>query len=400
MSAAEQGPVTTGLVERVKNILLKPNDEWARIDDEAATVAGLYLGYACILAAIGPLAQLIGGQLFGYNALFVSFRPSLGAAVTGAVVRYLLSLAGVFVLALVIDALAPSFGGTKNRIQAFKVAVYSSTAAWVAAIFGLLPPLAILSIVGAYSLYLLYLGLPKLMKSPQDKAMGYTAVTVLAYVVIFVIIAAVSSAFVRASTGMMGGGLANTSAPSGQVVIGGAKVDLGKLDAAAKQMQAAANQAQASAEGKATAAAVPADTLKGMLPASLPTGYAQTDLSSESGGVGALQGSSAKGVYNKGSSRITLTITDAAAAGALATLGGAVNVQSEHQTATGYEKVHMDAGRMVSETWDSQAKIGKYSVMVASRFVVAADGEGADMSDLKGAVGAIPVDRLTALAKG
>ncbi len=179
--------------------------------------------------------------------------------------------------------------------------------------------------------------------------------------------------------------------------IGGTKVDIGKLDAAAKQMQAAA---QASADGKATVPAVPIDALKGMLPAALSSGYARSDISGESGGVGGLQGSSAEGVYNKGDSRITLTITDAAAAGALATLGGAMNVQSEHQTATGYEKVHMDGGRMVSEEWDSQAKSGKYSIMVGSRFIVAAEGQGAQMSDLKGAVGAVPVDRLAGLAKG
>ena len=398
MTAAEQGPVAEGLIARVKNILLAPKDEWARIEGEPATVGGLYVGYACILAAIGPLAGLIGGQLFGYNALIVSFHPSLIASITGAVVRYLLSLAGVFVLALVIDALAPSFGGTKNQIQALKVAVYSSTAAWVAAIFGLFPPLAILSILGVYGLYLLYLGLPQLMKAPQDKALAYTAVTVVAYIVIFVIIMAVSNAI--AGAGMMAAGVATNSAPAGQVSIGGAKVDLGKLDAAAKQMQAVATQAQGGADGKATVKAVPIDTLKGMLPTGLPSGYARSDLSGESGGVGGLQGSSAEGVYNKGDSRITLTITDAAAAGVLATLGGAVNVQSEHQTATGYEKVHMDGGRMVSEEWDGQAKSGKYSVMVGSRFIVAAEGQGADMSDLKGAVAQVSVDRLAGLAKG
>jgi hypothetical protein len=396
MAAAEQGPVAEGLVSRVKNILLTPNAEWTRIDSEPATVNGLFVGYACILAAIGPLASLIGGQLFGISILVASFKPPLIWAVCSAVVSYVLSLVGVFVLALVIDALAPTFGGTKNNIQALKVAVYSSTAAWVAGIFGLVPMLAILSILGLYSLYLLYLGLPKLMKAPQDKALGYTVVTVIAYIVIFVIIAAVAGAVTRMGAG--GAGLiASTSSPAGQVSIGGAKVDLGKLDAAAKQMQAAA---QASADGKATVQAVPIDTLKGFLPASLPAGYVRGEVSGDSGGAGAIQGSSAEGVYKKGDSQITLTITDTAAVGALATLGGALNVQSEHQTATGYQKVHMDGGRMVSEEWDNQAKSGKYSVMVASRFAVEAQGQGADMADLKGAVGQVPLDRLTALSKG
>ena len=397
MTALERGPASAGLVERVKNILLTPGAEWVRIEGEAASIKGLYVGYACILAAIGPLAQLIGGQVFGYGALGVSFRPSLIGAISGAIVSYVLSLAGVFVLALVIDALAPTFGGTKDRIQAMKVAVYSSTAAWVAAIFGLFPPLALLSILGIYGLYLLYLGLPTLMKAPKDKALGYTGLIVVAYIVIYLIIGAVVGAI--AGVGMMGaansiaGASVTSAAPAGQVNIGGAKVDLARLDAAAKQMQAAA-------DGKSNIVVVPIDTLKGMLPAALPTGYVRGDVSGESGGAGAIQGSSAEGVYNKGDSRITLTISDTGAAGALATLGGAMGVQSEHQTATGYEKVHLDGGRMVSEEWDNQSKSGKYSVMVGSRFMVAAEGQAGDIADLKAAVGSAPLDRLAALSKG
>ena len=395
MAAAEQGPVAEGLVSRVKNILLTPAAEWARIEVEPATTNGLFVGYACILAAIGPLASLIGGQLFGYGVWIASFKPPLIWSICSAVVSYVLSLVGVFVLALVIDGLAPNFGGTKNRIQALKVAVYSSTAAWVAGVFGLIPALGILALLGLYGLYLLYLGLPKLMKAPQDKAMTYTVATVVAYVVIFVVIAALTSAVARMGTGGMGVIAANAP-PTGQVTIGGTKVDLGKLDAAAKQMQAAA---KASADGKPTVQAVPIDTLKGMLPASLG-GFVRGEVSGESGGAGVIQGSSAEGVYKKGDAQITLTVTDTAAAGALATLGGALNVQSERQTPTGYEKVHMDGGRMVSEEWDNQAKSGKYSVMVGSRFVVEAQGQGADMSDLKGAVGAMPLDRLAAMSKG
>ncbi len=394
MTALERGPIPAGLVERVKNILLTPVSEWLRIDGEAASVKGLYVGYACILAAIGPLAQLIGGQLFGYHVLFVSFRPSLTGAISSAIVSYVLNLAGVFVLALVIDALAPTFGGAKDRIQALKVAVYACTAFWVAAIFGLIPPLWWLELVGVYSFYLLYLGLPVLMKAPKDKALGYTGVVMLVSAVILVIISMVSSALVGGpGIGTASSVAAATSTPTGQVNIGGASVDLAKLDAAAKQMQAAA-------DGKSKIVVVPIDTLKGMLPAALPAGYARGDVSGESGGAGAIQSSSAEGVYNKGDSRITLSISDTGAAGALATLGGAMGVQSEHQTATGYEKVHLDGGRMVSEEWDNQAKSGKYSVMVGSRFMVAAEGQAADMADLKSAVGAAPLDRLAAMSKG
>jgi hypothetical protein len=90
--------------------------------------------------------------------------------------------------ALVIDGLAPTFGGVKNFPNALKVAAYSSTAAWLAGIFQLIPPLSILGIVGLYSIYLLWLGLPVLMKSPPDRATGYTAaVVVIMFVIMFIV---------------------------------------------------------------------------------------------------------------------------------------------------------------------------------------------------------------------
>jgi len=185
------------LMDRVKNILLTPKTEWEVIDAEPATVADLYKGYVIPLAAIGPVAQAIGSSVFGYTVPFIgSYRTPPGAAITGAIVSYVLTLVGVYVLALIIDALAPSFNGTRNQIQALKVAAYSSTASWLAGIFGLIPGLRFLMIVGVYSLYLLYLGLPVVMKSPKEKAMGYTVVVIIAAIVLFMVIGLVAGMFV------------------------------------------------------------------------------------------------------------------------------------------------------------------------------------------------------------
>jgi hypothetical protein len=185
------------LVDRVKNILLKPKPEWDVIDAEPATVADLYKGYIIPLAAIGPVAQAIGSSVFGYTMPFLgTYRVPLGSAITGAIVTYVLTLVGVYVLALIIDALAPSFNGTKNQIQALKVAAYSSTASWVAGIFALIPGVRFLSILGLYSLYLLYLGLPVLMRSHREKALGYTVVVIIAAIVLFMVIGLVAGMFV------------------------------------------------------------------------------------------------------------------------------------------------------------------------------------------------------------
>ena len=185
------------LLERVKRILLTPKEEWPVIDAEPATVGGLYTGYIMPLAAIGPVAQAIGYSVFGYSVPFMrTYRTPVGTAITGAIVTYALTLLGVYVLALIIDWLAPNFNGSRNQIQALKTAAYASTASWVAGIFALVPGLRVLGILGLYSLYLLYLGLPVLMKAPQEKALGYTVVVIIAAIVLFMLIGMVAGMFV------------------------------------------------------------------------------------------------------------------------------------------------------------------------------------------------------------
>jgi Yip1 domain len=191
-----------GLVDRVKNILLNPRQEWSVIDTEPATVGELYTGYIVPLAAIPPVAQAIGYSVFGVSVPFLgTYRTPIGSALSGALVTYVLTLAGTYVLALIIDALAPNFGGTKSQIQALKVAAYSSTASWVAGIFALIPGLRFLSILGLYSLFLLYLGLPVLMKTPPEKALGYTVVVILAAIVLFLVVGLVAGRFMSIPMG-------------------------------------------------------------------------------------------------------------------------------------------------------------------------------------------------------
>jgi hypothetical protein len=127
----------------------------------------------------------------------------LGSAITSAVVAYVLTLAGTYVLALIIDGVAPTFNGQRSQIQALKVAAYSSTASWVAGIFLLIPGLRILTVLGLYSLYLLYLGLPILMKAPRERATGYTAVVVLAAIVLFMAIGVIAGRFMAVPTAAM-----------------------------------------------------------------------------------------------------------------------------------------------------------------------------------------------------
>ncbi len=192
------------LVERVKRLLLSPRTEWGVIDAESTTPAALYTGYVLPLAAIGPIAQVIGYSVFGISVPFLgTYRVPIGSAITNAILTYVLTLIATYLLGLIIDGLAPTFGAQRSPIQALKVAVYSSTPAWLAGVFALVPGLRPLQILGLYSLYLLYLGLPMLMKAPRDKAPGYTVVVVLASIVLFMVIGFTAGRFLAVPTAGM-----------------------------------------------------------------------------------------------------------------------------------------------------------------------------------------------------
>jgi Yip1 domain len=164
------------LIERVKSILLQPKAEWPKIAGETATAQSIYLGYVAILAAIGPLAVLI---------------RSGGIAIVGAVVQYVIALVVTFLLALIVDALAPTFGGEKNFVQSLKLTAYAYTAPWIAGVFLLIPVLGgIIALLAAiYAWYTFYLGVPVLKKCPQDKAVVYTIVVVVCGILLGVVLA-------------------------------------------------------------------------------------------------------------------------------------------------------------------------------------------------------------------
>ena len=185
------GPVTPppaaagSLVTRVINILTKPADEWRVIDGEATTIGKLILGYAVILAAIAPLAALLGMLLTPYGSYIFN---AFGFLLRLLLVVYAISLGTVVLLGFAINLLAPSLGGTANPVQAMKLAVYSGTAFWVAAIALLLSEWLWFVIGIGYGGYLVWLGLPVLMRVAADKAQAYTAAVVGIWVVLYIVL--------------------------------------------------------------------------------------------------------------------------------------------------------------------------------------------------------------------
>lgn len=198
MNVVEPGSAGASLFARASAILLRPHETWDLIDAETTEIPDLYKTYVAPLAAIPAVCGAVGLLgLGGIHIFGVHLRPSLTGVVTEMVVSYVLTLVGVYVLALVIDELAPRFGAARGRTQAFKLAAYSGTAWWVAGIFRLLPGIGgvFMLLGGLYTLYLMYLGLPKLMKVDDDRTTPYLAVSLVVTLLLTILIAMLSSCF-------------------------------------------------------------------------------------------------------------------------------------------------------------------------------------------------------------
>ncbi len=418
---AEPAPRQPALVARVMGILINPDAEWQRIDREPASVGSLFMGYILILAAIGPIAHMLGGLVFGYG-FFVKVHPSLMWALEGAIVTYVLTIVGAFISMLVVDFLAPSFKGQRNQIQALKLVAYGWTAAWVAGIFGLIPALGILGLLGLYSLYLFYRGVPVMMKTPPDRAMAYTIVVVIVNIVIFILIGFMTSLVIGPGE-LMGAmtrgaslqGSGDTGDSSGtKLSFPGGQIDLGQLQQAAKNIENAAKNlptpvpgaagggtqpGQPAQPGQSAQPGVPTNSLKALLPDTLPNGMPRTKFSAGSGQVAGFGGTGVEARYGTDANGITLNVVDMGTMGAFAAMGTALGISANTEDENGYTKMGKVDGNTAIEEFDRKAQTAKYTIIIGSRFLIHAEGSSVTMDQVKAAAATIDLGKLAALLK-
>lgn len=218
MDKQELTPDVAGITTRAKAILMNPAGEWPVIAAEQQTPKDVFIKYAVPLAAIGPIATMIGSLVFGYGAFGVTYRPGIMTALGSAIASYVLALIGLWVVSWVANFLSPKFGGKDDFASAFKLVAYSMTASWLAGIFGLLPALSFLSILGLYGLYLLYKGATPVMNVPEDKSVVYTIVTVVVAAVVSVVFGMIAAAVAGAGAIASGGLSAADSVTGGDEV--------------------------------------------------------------------------------------------------------------------------------------------------------------------------------------
>ncbi len=194
------------IVERVKNILLNPKQEWEVIEKETTDIPQLITGYLLLLALIPAVASFIGYWLIGVKVPFYGHMGSFSWGIKYAIMAFVSPLVSAFIAAFVINALAESFGSQKDMRRAMQLVVYSFTASLVAGIFNIIPTLGIIAtLAGIYGLYILYVGLQPMMKTPQEKVTSYFVVSLLVMIVVSIVVGAILSAIIIGRGAMTAG---------------------------------------------------------------------------------------------------------------------------------------------------------------------------------------------------
>ena len=411
------------LFTRVKNLLLTPKTEWPAIAAEPATISSIYTKFIVVMAAVPAVIGFLEGSVLGYSLPFVgtTLRVPMSIGITGMVVQYAAGLLGTFLFALVIDALAPTFGGQKNQVQALKAAAYMATPVYVASILQILPVLGALAILAGlvYAIYQLYIALQATMKAPQEKAVGYTAVSILVAIVAAVILnmVLVAIGFGFGGRGMMGamgaaaaarsaiGDTADPQDTAGQMSDWAKRIETAGAAAEAAQ-KSGSPQAAAQAAGAAIATALggdpntkalSTDQLKSFVPATL-LGMKRTDLEANRGNAAGVQTAEVEARYSADNGKsVRLKIQDLAFANGLMALGSKFGVENEHSSDDGFEKSYTESGRWVQESWNNKSNSGKYSLMLGERFNVEVEGDAGSLAELKTALSTLNLSGLEAL---
>jgi hypothetical protein len=394
-------------------MFVTPKTEWDVIAAEATPPKQIVTGYVLPLAAVAAIAGLIGAVVIGTTVPMVgTVRSSVMGGLLGAILQLAMSVASVFIMGFIIDALAPTFGGQKSFDQAVKVAAYSYTPVWVLSIVAIIPYIGILVALVAvvFAIYLLYLGLPRVMRSPPEKTAGYTVVVIIVGIVVGVVLAFVVG-LVTAPFMMAAGMRSGASTVTYEKDSAMAKLDaLGKtMEEANRKMEAAQKSGDPNKQAEAAVAALGAALSggKGVEPVTLDkltplvpekfAGLARTDMRTDRSGVAGLMVAKAEATYGSGGKNVELEVVDTGGAAGLMGLATWMGVQGEREDSNRRESTRKEGNRLVHEAVDKKGGPNKYTVVVGERFVVSAEGNGVDIGTLKSGVNSVNLAALESL---
>ena len=385
------------LLQRVLDILMRPRETWLQIDAEDGNPARIYLGYLVFLAAIPAVAGFIGYSLIGVGAFGISVRVPVVQGLVSMVVGYVLSLAMVYVLALIANMLAPRFQAQQDMGSAFKLVAYASTAGMLGGVFSILPSLAMLGLLAAlYSVYLIYSGIPVLMKAPQEKAVGYTAALVVCGILAGIVVGLATSLVTPGARGLGAGmaGMGDTGSVTMKVPGTDIKIDTGRLEEASRKME------EAQAKGDTQAAAKAATEMMGaalggkggepfapkLLRDTLPERVGdlpRTAIEARSESAMGMQFTHVSAQYTHEDKELEIQIQDLGAVPALRmAMAGWATTTAESENADEVERIYRQGDTTIKESYRKDGSSADVALMLPNGVMVQAYGR-LPVEDLK-----------------
>ena len=385
------------LLQRVLDILMRPRETWLQIDAEDGNPGRIYLGYLVFLAAIPAVAGFIGYSLVGVGAFGISVRVPVVQGLVSMVVGYVLSLAMVYVLALIANMLAPRFQAQQDMGSAFKLVAYASTAGMLGGVFSILPSLAMLGLLAAlYSVYVLYTGIPVLMKAPQEKAVGYTAALVVCGILAGIVVGLATSLVTPGARGLGAGmaGMGDTGSVAMKVPGTDIKIDTGRLEEASRKME------EAQAKGDTQAAAKAATEMMGaalggkggepfapkLLRDTLPERVGdlpRTAIEARSESAMGMQFTHVSAQYTHEDKELEIQIQDLGAVPALRmAMAGWATTTAESENADEVERIYRQGDTTIKESYRKDGSSADVALMLPNGVMVQAYGR-LPVEDLK-----------------
>lgn len=180
------------ILNHIWGLYAHPRQEWKSIDErhESLTYA---LSHILLIALIPCAAAYYASAHLGWSigareATFLTQSSALAMSIA----MYVGIIAATFALAYLIHWMAKTFGADPTFTQSVELAAYTATPVIMSGVAALYPELWFVTMAFlagiAYSVYLLYSGVPILMHIPEERGFIYASSVVTAGLILLVIL--------------------------------------------------------------------------------------------------------------------------------------------------------------------------------------------------------------------
>jgi hypothetical protein len=363
------------LVARVKDLLLSPAAEWDVIDKEDTAPVALAVRYVAPLVVAPVVAMVVGLSVVGVRVGGDVHRAPLMWVSLSGLLFFALAIAAVFAFALLLDWLAPRFGAPRNYQRAFKVSAYSITAAMLAGVLTVAPALGVVALLGAaYSLYLLFVGAPKVMHAPAASAVNYSIVATFAAIAVALLVGLASMAAAGPTVSLLPELARLPDFGAARTAAAGVAPETATLAAAAGKL------------GAGAPGSVSGGDLRGAAPAAI-AGLTRVSVGVERRGIAGARTVELDAEYRRGRRYIVLQIVYSGSIAETIGFGGPATSEFVRETADGYSRRRRAGEAIIAEEWNEASRTGSYARLAGDSFYVRASGGGGTKpADLRHAV--------------